>query len=139
VGVLTIVLDTAILNVALPSIRAEIHFAEASLVWAVNAYMLTFGKGRCRRRSDQRPLSFAARKVLSRCNCRPATLRSFLPTKPTPLPILRAEISRDGNGSGTPIVTDKSRKNQRSTARLRKISECGGSLDWRKAADYNQR
>jgi hypothetical protein len=33
VGVLMIVLDTAILNVALSSIRAELHFAEASLVW----------------------------------------------------------------------------------------------------------
>jgi 2-iminoacetate synthase ThiH len=56
VGVLTIVLDTAISNVALSSVRTELHFAEASLVWAVNAYMLTFSKGRRRRRSDQRPL-----------------------------------------------------------------------------------
>lgn len=38
-----IVLDTTIVNVALPSIREELHFTETSLVWVVNAYMLTFG------------------------------------------------------------------------------------------------
>jgi EmrB/QacA subfamily drug resistance transporter len=42
-GVLMIVLDTTIVNVALPSIRADLKFTEASLVWVVNAYMLTFG------------------------------------------------------------------------------------------------
>jgi EmrB/QacA subfamily drug resistance transporter len=42
-GVLMIVLDTTIVNVALPSIRADLHFSETSLVWVVNAYMLTFG------------------------------------------------------------------------------------------------
>jgi EmrB/QacA subfamily drug resistance transporter len=42
-GVLMIVLDTTIVNVALPSIRADLGFSETSLVWVVNAYMLTFG------------------------------------------------------------------------------------------------
>ena len=42
-GVLMIVLDTTIVNVALPSIRADLRFTETSLVWVVNAYMLTFG------------------------------------------------------------------------------------------------
>lgn len=42
-GVLMIVLDTTIVNVALPSIREDLHFTETSLVWVVNAYMLTFG------------------------------------------------------------------------------------------------
>jgi EmrB/QacA subfamily drug resistance transporter len=42
-GVLMIVLDTTIVNVALPSIRADLHFTETSLVWVVNAYLLTFG------------------------------------------------------------------------------------------------
>ena len=42
-GVLMIVLDTTIVNVALPSIQADLGFTETSLVWAVNAYMLTFG------------------------------------------------------------------------------------------------
>jgi len=42
-GVLMIVLDTTIVNVALPSIAADLGFTETSLVWVVNAYMLTFG------------------------------------------------------------------------------------------------
>ena len=42
-GVLMIVLDTTIVNVALPSIREDLGFTETSLVWIVNAYMLTFG------------------------------------------------------------------------------------------------
>ena len=42
-GVLMIVLDTTIVNVALPSIKEDLGFAETSLVWVVNAYMLTFG------------------------------------------------------------------------------------------------
>lgn len=42
-GVLMIVLDTTIVNVALPSIREDLRFTETSLVWVVNAYMLTFG------------------------------------------------------------------------------------------------
>lgn len=42
-GVLMIVLDTTIVNVALPSIRQDLKFTETSLVWVVNAYMLTFG------------------------------------------------------------------------------------------------
>ncbi|SKC85677.1 drug resistance transporter, EmrB/QacA subfamily [Burkholderia sp. CF099] len=42
-GVLMIVLDTTIVNVALPSIAADLGFSETALVWVVNAYMLTFG------------------------------------------------------------------------------------------------
>jgi len=42
-GVLMIVLDTTIVNVALPSIREDLQFSQTSLVWVVNAYMLTFG------------------------------------------------------------------------------------------------
>jgi len=42
-GVLMIVIDTTIVNVALPSIAADLGFTETSLVWVVNAYMLTFG------------------------------------------------------------------------------------------------
>jgi EmrB/QacA subfamily drug resistance transporter len=41
--VLMIVLDTTVVNVALPSIRDDLKFTETSLVWVVNAYMLTFG------------------------------------------------------------------------------------------------
>ena len=42
-GVLMIVLDTTIVNVALPSIKADLGFSETSLAWVVNAYMLTYG------------------------------------------------------------------------------------------------
>jgi EmrB/QacA subfamily drug resistance transporter len=41
-GELMIVLDTTIVNVALPSIRADLGFTQTSLVWVVNAYMLTY-------------------------------------------------------------------------------------------------
>ncbi len=42
-GSLMIVLDTTIVNVALPSIRADLGFSPTALAWVVNAYMLTFG------------------------------------------------------------------------------------------------
>jgi EmrB/QacA subfamily drug resistance transporter len=42
-GVLMIVLDTTIVNVALPSIKADLGFTETTLAWVINAYMLTYG------------------------------------------------------------------------------------------------
>src|SRR5471030_1716694 len=42
-GTLMIVLDTTIVNVALPTIRADLGFSQTSLAWVVNAYLLTFG------------------------------------------------------------------------------------------------
>jgi MFS family permease len=42
-GSLMIVLDTTIVGVALPSIRTDLGFSEASLAWVVNAYLPTFG------------------------------------------------------------------------------------------------
>jgi EmrB/QacA subfamily drug resistance transporter len=42
-GTLMIVLDTTIVNVALPSIRQDLNFSQTSLAWVVNAYLLTFG------------------------------------------------------------------------------------------------
>src|SRR5216117_3382532 len=42
-GDVMIVLDTTIVNVALPSIRADLGFSTTSLAWVVNAYLLTFG------------------------------------------------------------------------------------------------
>ena len=42
-GDVLIVLDSTIVNVALPSIQADLGFSEASLAWVVNAYLLTFG------------------------------------------------------------------------------------------------
>ena len=37
-----VVLDVSIVNVALPSISADLGFTPASLAWVVNAYTLTF-------------------------------------------------------------------------------------------------
>jgi EmrB/QacA subfamily drug resistance transporter len=42
-GTLMIVLDTTIVNVALPSIKSALHFSSTSLAWVVNGYLLTFG------------------------------------------------------------------------------------------------
>jgi len=43
VGDLMIVVDTTVVNVALPSISSDLGFSQTSLAWVVNAYMLTFG------------------------------------------------------------------------------------------------
>jgi EmrB/QacA subfamily drug resistance transporter len=38
-----VVLDVAIVNVALPSIKTDLHFTETSLQWVVTAYAILFG------------------------------------------------------------------------------------------------
>ena len=38
-----VVLDIAIVNVALPTIKTALSFDETSLSWVINAYTLTFG------------------------------------------------------------------------------------------------
>ena len=40
---LMIVLDTTIVNVALPSIQHDLHFTQGNLTWVVNAFLITFG------------------------------------------------------------------------------------------------
>ena len=40
---LVVMLDTSIVNVALPSIQADLGLSPAALTWVVNAYVLTFG------------------------------------------------------------------------------------------------
>src|SRR4051795_2928397 len=40
---LMIVLDTTIVNVALPSIQHELDFSQANLTWVINAFLITFG------------------------------------------------------------------------------------------------
>src|SRR3954465_11181277 len=42
-GMLMIVLDAPIVNVALPSIQGDLHFSQSSLAWVVNAYLIAFG------------------------------------------------------------------------------------------------
>jgi MFS family permease len=43
VGMLMIVLDTTIVNVALPSIQDDLGFSQSSLAWVVNGYLIAFG------------------------------------------------------------------------------------------------
>jgi MFS family permease len=38
-----VVLDVAIVNVALPSIQTDLHFSEQSLQWVITAYAIMFG------------------------------------------------------------------------------------------------
>ncbi len=40
---LMIVLDASVVNIALPSIQADLGFSQANLSWVVNAYVLAFG------------------------------------------------------------------------------------------------
>ncbi|MFD9736629.1 DHA2 family efflux MFS transporter permease subunit [Umezawaea sp. NPDC059074] len=42
-GMLMIVLDQTIVNVALPAIQADLGFSQAGLAWIVNAYLIAFG------------------------------------------------------------------------------------------------
>ena len=43
VGMLMIVLDVTIVNVALPSIQSDLEFSQNNLAWVVNAYLIPFG------------------------------------------------------------------------------------------------
>ena len=42
-GMLMIVLDATIVNVALPSIKRDLGFSQSNLAWVVNAYLIAFG------------------------------------------------------------------------------------------------
>ncbi|HET7444440.1 MAG TPA: MFS transporter [Solirubrobacterales bacterium] len=42
-GMLMIVLDATIVNVALPTIQDDLGFSQSNLAWVVNAYMIPFG------------------------------------------------------------------------------------------------
>src|SRR3954464_10524620 len=43
VGMLMIVLDVTVVNVALPSVQDDLQFTQSSLAWVVNAYLIAFG------------------------------------------------------------------------------------------------
>jgi EmrB/QacA subfamily drug resistance transporter len=43
VGMLMIVLDVTVVNVALPNIQSDLGFGSSSLAWVVNAYLIAFG------------------------------------------------------------------------------------------------
>src|ERR671913_382080 len=42
-GVLMIVIDATIVNVALPSIQEDLGFSQSNLAWVVNGYLIAFG------------------------------------------------------------------------------------------------
>src|SRR5438093_11540565 len=42
-GMLMIVLDATVVNVALPSIQSDLGFSQSSLAWVINAYLIAFG------------------------------------------------------------------------------------------------
>src|SRR6266513_5204244 len=42
-GQLMIVLDSTIVNVALPSMQRDLHLDQAALTWVVNGYLVAFG------------------------------------------------------------------------------------------------
>src|ERR1700726_226353 len=42
-GMLMIVLDMTVVNVALPSIQKDLGFSQSGLAWVVNAYLIAFG------------------------------------------------------------------------------------------------
>jgi EmrB/QacA subfamily drug resistance transporter len=42
-GMLMIVLDVTVVNVALPSIQTDLGFSQSGLAWVVNAYLISFG------------------------------------------------------------------------------------------------
>ncbi len=84
-GSLMIVLDTTIVNVALPSIRGDLHFSPTSLAWVVNAYMLTFGGflllgGRLGDHFGHRPLFVAGILLFTAASlaCGLSTAKGFL-------------------------------------------------------------
>ena len=43
IGMLMIVLDVTVVNVALPSIQDDLGFSQTNLAWVVNAYLISFG------------------------------------------------------------------------------------------------
>jgi EmrB/QacA subfamily drug resistance transporter len=43
IGMLMIILDSTVVNVALPSIQHDLGFSQSNLAWVVNAYLITFG------------------------------------------------------------------------------------------------
>ena len=92
-GMLMIVLDVTVVNVALPSIQDDLGFSQSSLAWVVNAYLIAFGGllllagrlgdliGRARSSwpaspSSPSPRCSAASRRARRCSSAPASSRA---------------------------------------------------------------
>src|SRR5829696_3276042 len=43
VGMLMMVLDATVVNVALPAIQEDLGFSQSGLAWVVNGYLISFG------------------------------------------------------------------------------------------------
>ena len=43
VGMLMIILDSTVVNVALPAIQGDLGFTQSDLAWVMNAYLIAFG------------------------------------------------------------------------------------------------
>ena len=54
-GMLMIVLDATIVNVALPSIQDDLGFSQSNLAWVVNAYLIAVRRPAAARRPARRP------------------------------------------------------------------------------------
>ena len=55
-----VILDVAIVNVALPSIKSDLDFSQANLQWVISAYAIMFGGVAAARRPAGRPARAAA-------------------------------------------------------------------------------
>jgi EmrB/QacA subfamily drug resistance transporter len=84
-GMLMIVLDATIVNVALPSITTDLHFSQRNLAWVVNAYLIAFGgllllAGRIGDLVGQRRVFFAGLSVFTSASlaCAVATTQWML-------------------------------------------------------------
>ena len=53
VGMLMIVLDITIVNVALPSIQDDLGFSQSNLAWVVNAYLIPVRRPAASRRAGR--------------------------------------------------------------------------------------
>ena len=42
-GMLMVILDQTIVNVALPAIQSDLGFSASGLAWVINAYLIAFG------------------------------------------------------------------------------------------------
>src|SRR2546421_647898 len=125
VAQLMVVLDVAIVNVALPSIQHALKFNAADLEWVVNAYAIAFGelgRRRCSRpavgRSDHHLFLLALDPVRQRARGRRAGLRGSSRAEPKPWP---TRPSRPAGGRG--------RIGRRRAARLRSLPRRGARLE----------
>jgi EmrB/QacA subfamily drug resistance transporter len=80
-----VILDVAVVNIALPSMRTSLHFSTAGLQWVVNAYTLTFAGflmlgGRCADLLGRRRVFIAGTALftLSSLACALASSRGLL-------------------------------------------------------------